>query len=45
MNKTRFSKAEESANAISHGFGLILAIVATYIIVHTAVICSDIWMI
>ncbi len=45
MNKTRFSKAEESANAISHGIGLILAIAASYILVHTAVINGDTRMI
>ncbi len=43
--KTRFSKVEELANAISHGMGLILAIVATSVIVVFAVSRGDIWQI
>lgn len=43
--KPRFSKAEELANAISHGVGLILAIVATSLIVVFADSRGDIWQI
>ena len=43
--KPRFTKAEELANAISHGIGLILSIVATSVIVIFAVAKGDIWLI
>lgn len=43
--KPRFTKTEELANSISHGFGLILAIVATSIIIYFAALKGDIWLI
>jgi hemolysin III len=43
--KPRFSKTEELANSISHGIGLILAIIATSIIVVYAVSRGDVWLI
>ena len=43
--KPRFSKPEELANAISHGIGFILAIIATAVIVYFAILRDDIWMI
>ena len=41
----RFTKTEEMASAISHGFGLILSIVATYVIIYFAALKGDIWLI
>lgn len=41
----RFTKTEELANAISHGIGLFLAIIATFVIVVFAVSRGDNWMI
>ncbi|NOR74135.1 MAG: hemolysin III family protein [Draconibacterium sp.] len=41
----RFSKTEEFANAISHGIGLILAIVATALLVYLSVLKGDIWLV
>jgi hemolysin III len=43
--KPRFSKTEELANSISHGIGLILAIIATSIIVVYAISRGDVWLI
>ncbi len=46
MNKElRFTKMEELANSISHGVGLVLAIVATFILVRSTVSICDIWTI
>lgn len=44
-NEPRFSKAEEIANALSHGTGLILSILATFIIVNKALLLGDIRMV
>ena len=44
-NTPRFSKAEEQANAISHGAGLLLAIVVTFTLVRSAVWTNEIWTI
>lgn len=41
----RFTKAEELANAISHGIGLILAIIATSAIIVLSISKGDIWQI
>lgn len=41
----RFSKAEELANAISHGIGLFMSIVATAVIVMFASIKGNAWLI
>jgi len=45
INNTRFTKGEELANAISHGFGLVLAILATIIIVIFSAKYGTIWSI
>lgn len=39
----RFTKKEEFANALSHGFGLVLAIVATVILIVISVASNSIW--
>lgn len=44
-NKQRFTKAEELANAISHGIGLFMAIASTSVIVIFAALRGDAWMI
>ncbi len=44
-NKPRFSKTEELANAISHGFGLVLSIIATPVIVVFAVSRGNVWQV
>src|SRR5680860_684958 len=41
----RFTKAEELANAISHGIGLILAIIATSAIIALSISKGDIWQV
>jgi hemolysin III len=41
----RFTKTEESANAISHGLGLFMAIVATVVIVIFATLHGDAWLV
>ncbi len=43
--KPRFTKAEELANAISHGVGLIMAIVATSVIVVFSALRGDSWLV
>lgn len=43
--KPRFSKVEELANAISHGIGLVFAIIATSVIVVFAISRGDVWMV
>ncbi len=43
--KPRFTKAEELANAVSHGISLFMSMVATFVLVYFAVIKSDNWMI
>jgi hemolysin III len=43
--KQRFTKSEELANAISHGVGLFLAIIATFVLVIFAISRGDNWMI
>ena len=43
--KLRFLKSEELANAISHGIGFFLAIIATFIIVKSSIARGDISMI
>ena len=43
--KPRFTKAEELANAISHGIGLFMSIVATSVIVIFAILKGDGWLI
>ena len=43
--KPRFTKAEELANAISHGIGLIMAIAATSVIVVFSTLRGDSWMV
>ncbi|MCK5730229.1 MAG: hemolysin III family protein [Draconibacterium sp.] len=44
-SKQRFSKTEELANAISHGIGLVLAIIATSVIIIFAILKGDIWLV
>lgn len=44
-SKPRFSKAEELANAISHGVGLFMSIAATAVIVVFASIKGNAWLI
>jgi hemolysin III len=41
--KLRFTDSEELANSISHGIGLILAILATSALVFVAFLSEDIW--
>ena len=41
----RFTKAEELANAISHGIGLFLSIIATSVIVIFAILKGDAWLV
>jgi hemolysin III len=41
--KLRFTDSEELANSISHGIGLILAILATSALVFIAILSDDIW--
>ncbi len=41
--KTRFSKGEESANAISHGIGLILSVIAAIIILSASIKTGNLW--
>lgn len=43
--KQRFTRTEELANAISHGIGLVIAIIATSIIVVFASVKGDAWVI
>ena len=43
--KPRFSKAQELANAISHGIGLFMAIAATAVIIIFAVSKGDNWLV
>jgi len=43
--KPRFTKSEELANAISHGIGLFLSIIATFVMVFFASLKGDIWLI
>ncbi|MBT3384432.1 MAG: hemolysin III family protein [Prolixibacteraceae bacterium] len=44
-SKPRFSKAQELANAISHGIALFMAIAATSIIIIFAVLRGDNWLV
>ncbi len=44
-SKQRFSTTEELANAISHGIGLVLAIIATSVIIIFAILKGDIWLV
>lgn len=41
--KTRFSKGEESANAISHGIGLIISVIAAIIILSASIKTGNLW--
>ncbi len=41
----RFTKTEELANAVSHGIGLFMSLVATSVIVVFAILRGDIWLI
>jgi hemolysin III len=43
--KPRFTKAEELANAISHGIGLFMSIIATSVIVIFAILKGDVWLV
>lgn len=44
MTKEKFyTIREERANYLSHGFGLLMSIIATYILVNKAVIAKDDW--
>lgn len=43
--KPRFTEVEELANAVSHGIGLILAIIATSVLIVFAVIKGDNWLV
>lgn len=43
--KPRFTKTEELANAVSHGIGLFMSLVATSAIVVFAILRGDIWLI
>lgn len=44
-SKPRFSKAEELANAISHGIGLFMAFAASAVIIVSAALNGDVWLI
>jgi hemolysin III len=43
MTKLRFTKGEELANAISHGFGLFLAVIATVLLICAAAQNQNAW--
>ena len=41
--QTRFSKGEEAANAISHGIGLIVSVIATIVILLASIKTGSLW--